>query len=592
MIKKLREFRKSIQGKIFISFIIVLLLPSIIISVSTYYISLNILKGEIRSSFSKTGLYVKNNVYKELEQIKNISDYIFIDNDIKEAIQPLNKTPYEQVKAIERAEQILRKYSIANIFSNINVVKIYGLDGKRLSVDINETNVSFDDEKVRLSAQYKKALENNGSIVWQGIGKAYLNGNNNSKKNDISLFRVIKNSDYNINIGVMYISLRPEMFSQLVEKVYPNGKNNIYIIDNTNKFVNDLSDDLEAKGIKDVIIQNINDKKGDYIYIEKNNMIFNFYIEDFDWKVVGVIPIKELTRNNRFIFLATSIAFIVSFMASCIIWYFVSSSIVKPIKVLNRAMIKVREGNLLVKVNCLNEDEMGILSNNFNFMTERINNLFYEVLEKQANVKDAEYKALQAQINPHFVYNTLNTIRWMAIIQKVDNIKRMVDALGRLLRNSTSKMEQIITLDEEINNLKDYIYIQKIAYNNKFEVEWKIDEALLQYRCIKFILQPIVENAIFHGIEPKEYFGIISITIKRSSDNIIFLISDDGVGISQSDINMMLMSDDESKKRFSGIGISNVNQRIKMTYGEEYGISIESEKGSYTTVTVKIPMPI
>jgi two-component system sensor histidine kinase YesM len=222
-------------------------------------------------------------------------------------------------------------------------------------------------------------------------------------------------------------------------------------------------------------------------------------------------------------------------------------------------------------------------------MIEKINDLLKQVLDEHIRKKDAEYKALQAQINPHFLYNTLNSIRWMAMIQKADNIKKVVDALGRLLRNCTSKVDEYICIREEIENLKDYIYIEKIAYKNKFQVEWDIDQEVLQYKCIKFILQPFVENSIFHGIQPKEQYGTIWISVKKQNDLIMFSIRDDGVGMAEEQVKDLLSNDIDGIKEFSGIGISNVNERIQMAYGRQGGIFVESKLGEYTNITIKIP---
>ncbi len=250
----------------------------------------------------------------------------------------------------------------------------------------------------------------------------------------------------------------------------------------------------------------------------------------------------------------------------------------------------IHEGDFGIRVNYTSEDEIGILADNFNYMSEKIEHLLSRMVEENAKKKDAEYKALQAQINPHFLYNTLNSIRWMAIIQNADNIKKMVEALARLLANTTSKSGAFVTVEDEINNLNDYIYIQKIAYKNKFKVKWDVDESTLSFYCIKFILQPVVENAIFHGIDPKDGSGTISISIQKNENSLFIEIKDDGVGMNQSKLKDLLSGKSDENKKFTSIGISNVYERIKMTHGEAADMTIESIPGEGTMVSIHMPL--
>lgn len=589
----LNNSKKTIHSKMFFYFIIVLLLPTVIISISTYIISLNILKDKVSSSFSNTLLYVRNTVEREIEQVNKISDYMFIDNDIKTAITSGNKSKYEATINIEKADQILKNYSISNIFRNINVVKLYGFEGTKISFAVDDTVSTFDDEKITKSTWFKKALNNSGQTLWTGMGEKYkVNNTNNTydnKKYDISIFRVIKNKDYSKNIGVMYMSLQPQVFSKLVENLKINGDNQIYILDNNNAVVNNSNNQLTNLKI-DKIINSIGNKKIDSVINEKDMIIFYYYIKNSDWKVIGVIPLKLLTNDNKNILYATAIAFIISFFFAVLIWYFVSSSIVKPITNITKTMKAVRHGELKARVVKTTNDEIGILGDNFNYMIDKLEILFKENMEKQINIKDSEYRALQAQINPHFLYNTLNSIRWMAIIQKADNIKRAVDSLANLMKNATNKIDMYITVKDEIDNLNSYIYLQKIAYKNKFEVEWDVEETVLSDKCLKFILQPIVENSIFHGIEPKQGCGLISIIIKKQGEILEFSVKDNGIGMTLQQIEEILNTSSKKMGMFSGIGIGNVNERIKLIYGNEYGIEITSEINSLTEVLIKIPI--
>lgn len=590
---RLFNIKRSIHSRIFLSFILVTMLPSAMIGIGSYFLSVNILTQKVSSSFSETVFYVRNSVEKELYQIKQISAYIYIDMDLKEAIMKKYSQSSSSMEAEKRVQEKLKNYLIATTFNNINAIKVYGFNGFNMSFGENGKQIDLDDKKIINSQWYNEALQNNAMTLWAGIHGSFLKERGTTPQYSISLFRVIKDKYYKQNIGVVYISLDPEIFSSLTKNLNLNSKNEIYILDNNNRIVNNLNPKVSADEITKILAENNNVNPMDYFVKEdKNNRRKYFFclINDFNWKVVGMVPIDEVTKDNKEIFNITAAAFFVSFVFSCIIWYFVSSSIVEPVKRLTQATKSVRNGNFDIQVQYASNNELGILTSNFNYMVKKINDLLKQVLDENIRKKDAEYKALQAQINPHFLYNTLNSIRWMASIQKADNIKNVVDALGRLLRNSTSKMDQYITIREELDNLNDYIYIQKIAYKNKFQVEYDISEEVLQYKCIKFILQPLVENAIFHGIQPKNYRGTIWISISRQSDFIRFSVKDNGVGMSNEEIAKLLSNENETIKKFNGIGINNIHERIQMTYDGRATFSIESEQGEYTDIIIKVPV--
>ncbi|MBP3544164.1 MAG: histidine kinase, partial [Lachnospiraceae bacterium] len=213
--------------------------------------------------------------------------------------------------------------------------------------------------------------------------------------------------------------------------------------------------------------------------------------------------------------------------------------------------------------------------------------------EKQK--KDLEYQILQSQINPHFLYNTLNSIKWMATIQNAAGIAEMTTALARLLKNISKGNRQIISMREELELLKDYVLIQNYRYGGMVNVSYSIpDDGLLDYAIPKLTLQPIVENAIFHGIEAKGANGQITVVFEHEneSSDISIHITDNGVGMSEELIQKVLSGSEDEKKTdfFRKVGIHNVDLRLKHTFGEQYGISISSKKGEYTTMTIRLAL--
>lgn len=261
--------------------------------------------------------------------------------------------------------------------------------------------------------------------------------------------------------------------------------------------------------------------------------------------------------------------------------------IVRKIEELTQNMKDVKRGNLEVTVVSDSSDEIGELIQGFQEMVERIKTLIEEVYEGKISLKEYEMKALQAQINPHFLYNSLSLINWKAIEADQKDISKITLALSRFYRTSLNKGSSVMPLSDEINNVRSYLDIQLMMHDDEFDVEIDIDEQMNYYDTPNLILQPLIENAIDHGIDLKTE-GRGKITIRAWSENEMMYVSveDNGVGMNQAVAQNILT------QKSKGYGVRNVNERIKLTYGAEYGLSVESEEGKGTKITVKMPIVI
>ncbi len=238
------------------------------------------------------------------------------------------------------------------------------------------------------------------------------------------------------------------------------------------------------------------------------------------------------------------------------------------------------------------DNELGDIGKNINRMAMEIQNLMEEKIHFETQKKDYEYQVLQSQINPHFLYNTLNSIKWMAAVQHAPGIAEMTTALAHLLKYIAKGTSTIVTLADEIELLDEYFTIQKYRYGGTITLEYQIeDEALLQTKILRFTLQPIVENSIFHGIEPKGQSGTITVHVCRVPDNCVQIdITDDGVGMEEEELKQILNEASPEKTHFfRQIGIGSVNKRIQYNFGREYGLFASSVPGQYTTMSVRLP---
>lgn len=479
-------------------------------------------------------------------------------------------------------DEILTNYSIAPIFNHIPAIRIFGKNGEEYS--FGKEVYELDSKKIR-ALDIESVLEkSNEPFLWTGIHEAYLQQPFH-KKYHISLFRLMKDENYNEVTGFLYISMEPALFESMLKEVNLQNKSEIYITDSQNKIIYHSEQKNKFTDIESVIGTLQKQDDSDFYISEdpKGNKLVSIYtITPYNWKVYGTIPVDTLISDNSKIILNSFIIFALIFILACIVWYFILTRITKPLKELAYTMSSVDEGNMYVKYESDREDEIGLVANSFNYMMDKMHSLFNNLLDEQ-------YKVLQSQINPHFLYNTLNSIRWMAILHGANNIKDVIDALSRLIMKSMNNNGQFITVEEEIDSLKDYIYIQKIRYNNSFDVEFDVQDEVLKCQCIRFILQPQVENAIFHGLEPKEGFGLIRVSARLEEGHLNFEVWDNGVGMSEDQIHRLLTENRKKERGLSGIGVRNVNDRIKMIYGKQYGIQIKSRVGEYTCVKITIP---
>ncbi|MDE7045950.1 MAG: histidine kinase, partial [Acetatifactor sp.] len=257
-----------------------------------------------------------------------------------------------------------------------------------------------------------------------------------------------------------------------------------------------------------------------------------------------------------------------------------------------RHMDVISSGDFSKNPDIESDDELGIIGRQINDMSSHVSVLMEDRIRDEQEKMNLEIKMLQAQINPHFLYNTLDSIKWIATMQRNAGIVKVVSALSSLLKNMAKGFNEKVTVRQELDFLDNYVTIEKIRYIELFDVEISVDDpALYDARIIKLTLQPLVENSIFSGIEPSGKPGLIKIHIYSREQILYISIHDNGIGISEENIARLLTDTSRVTRNYmSGIGLPNVDRRIKLVYGPEYGIKIDSEPGVYTCVTVSLPL--
>jgi two-component system sensor histidine kinase YesM len=308
------------------------------------------------------------------------------------------------------------------------------------------------------------------------------------------------------------------------------------------------------------------------------------------WHTFGVFSLAETLREVLAIRYWTYVIGGLTMLLAIVVAFFFTSAIAKPVLDLRSLMKRAEHGDLSVRFSGAPRDEIGELGFGFNEMIGRIQSLIDQVYSEQQSKRDAELRILQEQIKPHFLYNTLDTIQWVAQENRVADVVSMVGALTRLFRIGLNKGREQISLSEEIEHVESYLCIQKMRYEDKFDYSISCDTALRPRRVLRLMLQPLVENAIYHGIKERRGHGTLAVEARLEEGDLVLSVSDDGVGMSEKTLEQLRESLEEGGPTIGGYGIRNVHERIRLTYGKPYGLSFESVYGEGTVAIIRHPL--
>jgi two-component system sensor histidine kinase YesM len=394
--------------------------------------------------------------------------------------------------------------------------------------------------------------------------------------------------------AVVMIDVNFKTIDDLCRRVNLGKKGYVYIIDESaGNMIYHPQQQLIYAGLKyENVEQALKYTFGNYM--EESNgekkLITIKTVNNIGWKIIGVSYMDEIVTTRKEIsgFISWLLLFVLVFVL--LISAFMSAKISQPIKRLEKSMRKVEQGEFDIHIAVRGDDEVGRLSRRFNLMVVRIRLLMEQSTREQEAIRKSELEVLQSQINPHFLYNTLNSVVRMAGSGKSEDVITMITSLSKFFRISLSRGKHIITVQEELEHIRNYLIIQKIRYKNKFKYEITTEDEALSCKTLKLILQPLVENAIYHGIEMMADQGFIRISASVVNGRLLFQVCDNGLGIPGGKLRELLSGSGVKSDEGSGVGVKNVHERIQLTYGAEYGLEIESELEEGTTVKLWIPL--
>lgn len=552
------------RQKLFISYIAVIIIPIIVLGTYSFNQARTNLLNQAKQGFSESVRQITGNMNFKLEKYDTMISFIIYNKQVLQAIDTENKN-YADI-------YIDYNEILGSLFNNLLT----------LNNDIKSMVIYSQNEIVFMGAgpiQAISILENklwfnekmsDDTVNWEVDGRTFLGISkiyNPISTPSSNLLVVDIDYDYIFNIEMGNIGEYGILITDESGKVV-FSENNItsYNLTNVEKQIPMVQEEkTQINGSEYLLIKN-----------QISNAGWNFYF----YKPVDSITINVNSILNATIFIILG-CLIILFL---IIWIF-SVTFVKRINYLNGKMKLVEEGNLNIEVSSGSKDEIGGLINGFGKMLQNINILISEVYQSHIVQKEAEMRALKAQINPHFLYNTLSLINWEAIQIKSEKIGQVTRSMSNFYRTILNNGKNSIRVSDEILNAKCYIDIQRAIHNNSFQVEYNIEDRVNEFYMINIILQPIIENAFEHGIYQRpEGGGKLTVSVFIKDECIYFTIEDDGPGIDNDILDQIFIS------KSSGYGLKNVQERLKIIFGEKYGISITSDPGKGTCVSIKIPM--
>ena len=555
---------KSIQSSItlaFSSFFIIVIIGFWIVS---YKLTEDTAKD---ISISNTYLLidqVHRNIISYIEYMKHISSIVYTNKDVQEYFYNFDHlSDSDQKKYKEKIISLFK--SIQQTRIDINLIMLLGYKGGYISNMGNKVIKEYIDYTKQEWYQNAFLAKGTPVISPSHVQNLFLK----EFRWVVSLSREIYTQQNNTPLGILLVDLNFNIIEDLCKNIHQGKSGYIFIVDESGRIIYHPDQQLIYSNLKLEMIDRVI-KTIDGSFVISDNSIKKIYtiksLNDPKWKIVGVTYLNELIEKKDRIQFYYLFLGIISIFIIIIISIFISRKISKPIKNLRSSIKEVENGNFDIDINVQSTNEIGELEKDFKIMIFKIKELMKQILKEQAQIRISELKALQAQINPHFLYNTLDSIIWLAANKKNKAVLEMTSALSKLFRIGISKGDQLITIQNEIEHITSYLTIQKMRYKDKFDYSIKIDPNILKMHTVKLILQPIVENSIYHGIKNKNGKGHIKIIGKKRQNEIILEVIDDGVGMTKEKVKKLFLSK-KTDSNPSGIGINNVNDRIKLYFG-------------------------
>ena len=580
---------KTIKGKIVIYFTLAFTVL-IMVFLGFFYVTSYRAQREKALTKGKDNLeYFQSSVNRMLERCVNLSDNIYFNRNITKVLvrnydladgSNLDKDLSVAIDDISTylKYDIISKYATSIIVHGNNGKTIrYGVDADYFAISGFEEEAWFKDNRANLSGKWLPMIE---SKYPSTLYRYYLP----LLREEISL------DNYRL-VGWQMIAVSTDIIKDEVSDYNFDDDDVLLVYDSARQCIYCNRSDFDADEYEPVLAKAEN-ASNDYV-ISVGGKKWFAAINHSDYSALTMVYLADYSSfRHEFDSLLESItALFISLMVIAVIMTLILSNILtKPILRIIQAMVQISGGNFSTDTSLEGDDEIGKMGAAVNSLADNMAEMVERVREEERSKKELEYRILQNQINPHFVYNVLNSVKVMAQLQGADNICKLIDSFGGLLKEVSKGVNDRVTVREEFELAEKFVFIHKLRRKGLIESNYEIEEGCENCLVIKFLLQPLLENAIIHGFEGKRGMGELHVSAKKKDDKLELSILDNGTGMSGSEIEDLLSGRTDRGGKYNSIGVKNVQERIRMIYGEEYGINYSSVEGEYTRVTVLLPL--
>jgi|LSQX01.2.fsa_nt_gb two-component system sensor histidine kinase YesM len=576
----------SIRTKIFIVTILQILIPILSLGFILTAISTDIIKKHSISHTASSLNSIKSKIEDYSNNIFQASQELIYDSNIFDILTATNTDA--NFNGNIGKQQI--QNAIQRILLSRNVINSASLQIANNSFQYaKKQNINYSSNIALFIEIEKQAKAQNGKPLW------FLDMNGDNLDN-IFFVRTIYDPYKYLEKGLLIFQVNKDIFTEITQE-FNTEATQFSIVSHSGQDVYVYNGN--SKKLSEVELSNLANREYGQISSKRHYLMFT-KMYDPDWYVICNIDLKLLYSDVYFLIECTGLLCLLSTIILIIFTWFIQKEYINPINTLVKMMRTWKENETYKNVFKGRKDEIGVLFHNFKMMTERISSLINQNYRDQIIKKETEIKMLQSQINPHFLFNTLESINCVAQINDVPQISNMVTALSDIMEQTMGRDDRLITLAREIEHVDNYFYILKIRFEDKLQMKKDIDKKAFIAKIPNIIIQPIIENAVYHGVMPSHKKGKIVLTARLYAEDLIITVVDNGIGIGEKELqelNERFSVGNESyfdKKKSEGnrIGLENVNRRIKLLYGEEYGITIKSRHNEFTKVILKLKYQI
>ena len=538
-------------------------------------------------------LSLSKQISEKINSISDVSKYPLLIPEISNLHNILRSDNVLDINNYNYLKHLCEMILIQN--DSINGAYIYDLKGRGTFASRNTST----DILINPSLEWwflKSIQSDNSTSIFSNINiKSIVDVNTSSNENLIALTRQIIDISSNEITGLLLITIPTDKTLNLLNNdiAFNNQILSLYDSDgqliaetNKNPLFNDLYQNTQ-------LITTNTEPQIEYMYKDTSYIVTYNYIQFCDWILINTIKKSDAFNLNTLYMMFFFINLIFFLIMSAILYLFLKNRIFNPIESLAKNMKSSNlEKNLDTEIIYDKDDEIGFLVNSYNKMKNRINYLININYKNALEHKELELQQLQNQINPHFIYNTLESIHMMAEINDDIETSTMAEYFGEIIRYSMNRRINTVTLKEELKIIDNYIYLQKIRFDQLFTIENMVSDELLSCEIIKMIIQPLIENAIYHGLSECSGNGKIIIQGSKVNNNLLLTISDNGIGIPEEKLQDLNDYINDKNHNFNGIALRNINKRLKLNYGENYGLEIFSIEGNGTSMVLTLPFII